>query len=135
MIEVVIADHQELFRAGLVEVLSVADDVRIVGQAPSPLELLTTLQDAEPDVLILSTGFLRAVSRIRRIVKRRKIALLLLAEKNDESAYLQWLPAHGILYRSMDESAFLDAVRRVARGELFVQNRGSDMSDDAPGVA
>ena len=88
MIEVVIADHQELFRAGLVEVLSVADDVRIVGQAQSSLEL-PTLQDADPHVLILSTNCLRAVSRIRRMVNRRRIALLLLAEENDQTAYLQ----------------------------------------------
>jgi DNA-binding NarL/FixJ family response regulator len=32
MIDVIIADHQELSRVGMAEVLAVADDVRIVGQ-------------------------------------------------------------------------------------------------------
>ena len=35
MIDVIIADHQELFRIGLADVLAVVDDVRIVGQAVS----------------------------------------------------------------------------------------------------
>ena len=48
------------------------------------------------------------------MLKRRKTALLLLAEENDQVDYMQWLQAHGILYRSVDEPALVDAVRRVA---------------------
>ena len=40
MIDVVIADHQELFRIGVAEVLAVADDIRIVAQPESPEQLL-----------------------------------------------------------------------------------------------
>ena len=127
MIDVIIADHQELFRAGLVEVLSVADDVRIAGQPQSAAELLKILQEADPHVLILSTNFLPTISKIQRMLKRRRTALLLLAEENDQTDYMQWWRAHGIVYRSMDEPSLVDAVRRVARGELFVQNSSSDI--------
>jgi len=53
MIDVMIADYQELFRAGLVEVLSVVEDVRIVGQAQSHEQLLSTLKKVNPHVLVL----------------------------------------------------------------------------------
>jgi len=127
MIEVVIADGQELFRRGLVEILAVAEDVRIVGQPQSPEELLSTLREADPHVLILSTNFLPVISKIERQLEQRRMALLLLAEEYDQTAYLQWLPAKGVVYRSIDEIAFVDAVRRVAHGELFVQNSSSDI--------
>jgi DNA-binding NarL/FixJ family response regulator len=135
MIDVVIADHQELFRIGMAEVLAVADDIRIVAQPESPEELLHTLKDVKPHVLILSTSFLPVFSKIQRKLKRRQTALLVLAEENDRAAYVRWLRAQGVVYRSMDGPVLVDAMRRVARGELFVQNRSSDMKEDASEVA
>jgi DNA-binding NarL/FixJ family response regulator len=119
MIEVVIADHQEIFRIGIAEVLAAAGEVRIVGQAQSAAQVLSTLKKAKPHVLILSTSLLPALPKIERMLERHQTALLLLAEENDQNAYFQWLRAHGIVDRSMDEPTLVDAVRRVARGELL----------------
>jgi DNA-binding NarL/FixJ family response regulator len=130
MIDVVIADHQELFRIGMTEVLAVADDVRIVGEPRSPQQLLNTLKEVKPHVLILSTNFLSAFSKIQQKLKQRQTALLVLTEENDQTAYMHWLRAQGIVYRSMSGPVLMDLLRRVARSELFVQNRGSDMRED-----
>ena len=69
------------------------------------------------------------------MLKRSKTALLVLAEENDRVAYMRWLRAQGIVYRSMDGPVIVDAMRRVARGELFVQKRSSDIRKDRPDVA
>ncbi len=130
MIDVVIADHQELFRIGLADVLEGADDVRIVSQPESPEQLLNTLKEFKPHVLLLSANFLPAFSKVQRRLKRRQTALLVLAEENDRTAYVRWLGAQGVVYRSMDGPVLVDAMRRVAQGELFVQNRSSDMRGD-----
>ena len=61
------------------------------------------------------------------MLKRSKTALLVLAEENDRVAYMRWLRVQGILYRSMDGPVIVDVMRRVARGELFVQKRSSDI--------
>ena len=77
-----------------------------------------------------------AFPKIRRMLRRRKTALLLLADGSDKIAdYLRWLQAHGVVYRSMDGPVFLDAMRRVARGELFIQDGSSDARKDAPNPA
>ncbi len=117
MIDVIIADHQELFRIGMAEVLAVADDVRIVGQPQSPEQLLSTLKKIHPHVLILSTSFLPAFSKIQRMLKRRQTALLVLAEDDDRVAYVRWLRAQGVLHRSMDGPVLVEAIRRAARGK------------------
>jgi hypothetical protein len=83
MIEVVIADHQDMFRTGIEEVLKVEDGLRMVGEAPCPEQLLNTLQKVSPHVLLLSKSFLPAVTRINPMLERNKTALLLLAEDND----------------------------------------------------
>lgn len=73
--------------------------------------------------------------KIEEVLHQRQIALLLLAEENDQTAYFQWLRAHGVVYRSMDELVLVDAVRQVARGELFVQNDPSGTREDTSDVA
>ena len=135
MIDVVIADQQELFRLGLGETLSVANGFRIVGQAESSEQVLSTLKLTNPHVLILSTSFLSVFPKIQRILKRCKTALLVLAEDNDEADYMQWLRAHGVVHRSMDRPVLLDAIRRVAQGELRTKDRNSVMPKDASKVA
>jgi DNA-binding NarL/FixJ family response regulator len=135
MIDVIIADHQELFRIGMAQLLAIADDVRIVGQAQSPEKSLNTLKKVNPHVLILSTSFLLAFSKTRRMLKRSKTALLVLAEENDRVAYVPWLRAQGLVNRSIDGPVIVNAMRRVARGELFVRDRSSDMREDPSKVA
>jgi DNA-binding NarL/FixJ family response regulator len=135
MIDVIIADHQELFRVGMAEVVALADDVCIVGQAQSPEQLLSVLKSSTPRVLVLSTSFLPAFSKIQPMLKRSKTALLVLAEENDRVAYVRWLRAQGIIYRSMSGPVIVDAMRRVARGELFVQEQSSDLRKDQSDVA
>ena len=135
MVDVIIADHQELFRVGMAEILAVADDICVVGQAQSPEQLLSVLKDLTPHVLVLSTSFLAVFSKIQPMLKRSKTALLVLTEENDRVVYMRWLRVQGILYRSMDGPVILDVMRRVARGELFVQKRSSDIRKDRSDVA
>ncbi len=73
--------------------------------------------------------------KIQPLLKSRQMALLMLAEDDDRVAYLRWLRAKGVVYRSADGPVIVDAMRRVARGELFVQERSSDMRKDVPEVA
>jgi len=118
MIDVIIADHQELFHIGMAEILAGANDVCLVVQARSPDQLLKALNTITPKVLVLSTRFLPAFSKIEPVLKRSRTALLLLAEDNDRAAYVRWLRARGVVYRWMDGPVLVDAMRRVAQGRL-----------------
>jgi len=130
MIDVIIADHQELFHIGAAQVLATAKDVRVIDQSQSPQQLLRALKSFTPHVLVLSTSFLPAFPEISPVWKPNRTALLVLAEDHDHTAYVRWLGARGVVYRSMDRPVLVDALRRVARGELFVQSRSSDMKID-----
>jgi DNA-binding NarL/FixJ family response regulator len=139
MIDVIIADHQEVFRIAMSQVLAEVDDARIVGEPLSPAQLLDQLEEISPHVLMLSTSFLPEFTDIRQMLKRRQTALLVLAEENDQAAYTHWLRARGIVYRSMGAPLIVEAMRRVARGELFVQsfssdtrNAGNEVADSEP---
>jgi DNA-binding NarL/FixJ family response regulator len=126
MIDVIIADDQEVFRIGMAEVLGKAADIRVVGKPESLKQLLNTLTTVNPHVLILSRGFLPAFSKIKRMWKRHQSALLVLTEENDPIVYVCLLGAQGILYRSMEGPDMVGAVRRVARALSLAQNLSPD---------
>jgi DNA-binding NarL/FixJ family response regulator len=135
MIDVIFADHQELFRIGAAEILATADDIRVLAQPESPEQLQSALESFTPQVLVLSTNFLPVFSKIEAVLKRSQTALLVLAEENDHAAYVSWLRARGVVRRSMDGPVLAEAIRRVARGELFIQGRTSDMRINPSEVA
>jgi DNA-binding NarL/FixJ family response regulator len=132
MIDVIIADHQEVFRIGIAEVLGAAEDIRIVGKPECRKQLLGTLTTINPHVLILSTKFLSAFPKIMRVLKRRRSALLVLTEEDDPVGYVRLLEVQGILYRSMDGPAILDAVRHAARTGPRAQDLKSETMEDPP---
>lgn len=52
-VRVAVADDHNLFRAGVVELLSTFPDIEIVGQAASGAEAIRLVRDTQPDVILL----------------------------------------------------------------------------------
>jgi two-component system, NarL family, response regulator DevR len=132
VIDVIIGDHQEVFRIGIAEVLGAADDIRILGKPECRKQLLATLTTINPHVLILSTKFLSAFPKIMRMLTLRRPALLVLTEEDDPVAYMRLLGARGILYRSMEGPDMVDAVRHAARTGPMAQGLNSDTLESPP---
>jgi DNA-binding NarL/FixJ family response regulator len=67
MINVVIADHQAIFRAGIAKVLAVEEDMRIVGQPQSAEQLLNVLDRLRVRVLLFRAASCRCCRRSSRL--------------------------------------------------------------------
>ena len=126
MINVIVADDVKLFRLGMTDILEVPGDVRILGQPQSAEQLLSALSASRPHVLLLSSSFIEVFDKIQPLLKRDRTALVVLAEENDRIAYKRWLRARAVVHRTMEGTVIVQVMRRVARGELFIQDRSSD---------
>ena len=131
MINVIIADHQAIFRAGMAAVLAVEEDIRIVGQPPSSKELLSALEKLRSHVLILSTGFMAQRPDIQKIASGRNVALLMLMENTEAASDFMRMGVQGVICRSAGSNVVLEAVRRVSRGELYLQSHNINIDVDA----
>jgi|SRR5208337_4562339 len=137
MINVIIADHQVIFRAGIAKVLAVEEDIRIVGQPQSAEQLLNALQKLRARVLILSSGFLSLLTEIQGIAASRGVSLLMLVENTETASDFMRMGVQGVIYRCASGNVVVDAVRRLSRGEPFLQspNRTDDeVSEDLVGA-
>lgn len=137
MINVIIADHQAIFRAGVAKVLAVEDDIRIVGQPQSQEQMLHTLEHLRAHVLLVSTQFLPVFEEIQSLTRHSDTKILVLAEHTDEASAFVAMGVHGVLYRSVHGHAAVDAVRRLARGENYIHTPNSatgEISEDLVGM-
>lgn len=121
MTNVIIADHQAIFRAGIAKILAVEDELRIVGQPKSIEQLQVCLEKLRAKVLLLSSGFHPALSDIVGHAKRKSLPVLILAESHEPPSRFTSMGAKGVVYRSVPGEYMVDAVRRVARDETYVQ--------------
>jgi len=137
MINVIIADHQAIFRAGIAKVLAVEEDMRIVGQPQSAEQLLNALEKLRSRVLIFSTSFLPLLPQIQAIANGRNVALLMIVENTETASDFMRMGVQGVLYRSASGNVVVEAVRRLSRGEPFLQSPNmtdGEVSEDLVGA-
>jgi len=137
MINVIIADHQAIFRAGVAKVLAVEEDLRIVGQPQTTEQMLNALERLRAHVLLVSTFFLPEFSAIQSLTSRNSIATLVLAENGDDASAFVAMGVQGVVYRSINGASIVEAVRRLARGKPFVHKPNSEVteiSEDLVGI-
>jgi DNA-binding NarL/FixJ family response regulator len=121
MINVILADHQPIFRTGTARVLAAEDDIRIVGQSGSCALMMNAAQAFRPHVVLLSRPFLEALPELAKVAREQRFALLMLAEKSDDTAEYTDLGFRGVIYRSVEPTVIVKAVRSLAQGDSFIQ--------------
>ena len=126
LIRIVLADDHAVVRAGLKAVLGTARDMVVVGEASNGIEAVALAERLTPDVVVmdLSMDQMDGTAATREIVKKGLAARVLVLTMHSEEEYLVGLleaGAAGYLVKSAADRELVDAVRTVARGELFVR--------------
>ena len=126
LIRVVLADDHTVVRAGLKAVLGTAKDIDVVGEANNGREAIALVERFKPDVVVmdLSMGEMDGTTATKEIVSRGVATRVLVLTMHAEEDYLVPLleaGAAGYLVKSAADRELVDAVRTVARGELYVR--------------
>ena len=137
MINVILADHQKIFRIGMANALAAEDDIRIVGQPHSVDQLLRALENFGAHVLVLSSAFLGKLEEIKQSAARQRTAILLLEDPGNAVLSQSSPDVNGIMHRSADESTALRCIRHLARGGKvlrFVRDQAIESRRDSIGL-
>ena len=125
MIRVLVVDDHALFRAGLRSRLAEERDIMPIGEAGSAEEAVVRARALHPDVILLDLLLPRksgseAVRELLRVSPQSRV--LIVSSQASASAVRQAITAGACGYvpkRSTDRE-LLDAIRRVASGERYV---------------
>jgi DNA-binding NarL/FixJ family response regulator len=126
LIRVVLADDHAVVRAGLKAVLGAARDIDVVGEASNGHEAITLAGRLRPDVIImdLSMKGMDGIAATRELAAMETAPRVLVLTMHAEEDYLVPLleaGASGYLVKTAADRDLVDAVRTVARGELYVR--------------
>src|SRR5690606_6679900 len=124
-IRVLLVDDHAVVRAGLKAVLGAAPDVDVVGEADDGERALELVPGLTPDVVVmdLTMAGMDGISATRALLEVPDPPRVLVLTMHEEEEYLVPVPeagAGGHLMKSAADRQLLDAVRTVARGDMYV---------------
>lgn len=125
-IRVVLADDHAIVRAGLKAILGAARDIAVVGEASNGRDAVALATRFRPHVVVmdLTMGEMDGIAATRLIVGTENAPRVLVLTMHPEDEYLVPLleaGASGYLVKSAADRDLVDAVRAVARGDLYVR--------------
>ena len=122
MTRVLVVDDQTLMRSGLVGMLSVHDDLEVVGEAADGLEAVQRAAVLRPDVVVMDIRMPRmdgieATRRLRAAPDGPRVLVLTTFDLDEYVWQALRAGAGGFLLKDAPPERLADAVRTVAAGE------------------
>jgi DNA-binding NarL/FixJ family response regulator len=131
-IKVLIADDHQLFREGLVNLLSNIDEIEIVAQAKDGKETIEKARELNPDVILIDIG-MPVMSGIEatRILKKENPSLKIIAvSMHSDRQFVKGIleaGADGYLLKNCTYRQLIDAVHSVVSGKKYLSDEITGM--------
>jgi len=124
MIRVVIADDQELVRAGFAMILSAQPDIEVVAEAPDGAAAVQAVADTAPDVALLDIRMplMDGIEAARRICATSATRVIILTTFDSDEYVFDALRAgaSGFLLKDVRRDDLVHAVRVVVAGQSLL---------------
>jgi two-component system response regulator NreC len=123
-ISLVICDDHEIFRDGLILMLSKQEMVRLVGQAGDGQELIRVVDETKPDMVLTDIKMPRldGIAATRVLLQRyRGLKIIALSMFGEEDLIVEMLEAgaRGYLLKNADKREIMEGILTVEEGNIF----------------
>jgi len=125
MIKILVVDDHTLVRAGLCRLLDMENDIRVVKQLGTGHEAVQFCRDNMSDLVLLDYSLpdLDGLETTRQIValgKKIRVVILTMYANEEYATRLIQAGAAGFLVKAASTDELLSAIRKVARGGVYV---------------
>jgi len=128
VIRVLMADDHVIFRQGVRKLLEEEDDISIVGEAANGNECVLMMAKVKPDILLLDLNMpdkdgLTVLEELNFDSLPTQVIVLTATEDDREAVRAMRLGARGIVLKQSASDLLVKSIRRVYRGEIWLDNR------------
>jgi DNA-binding NarL/FixJ family response regulator len=121
MNRIILADNQAIFRAGAARVLALEEDMRIAAQCDDLPKLSSAIDSLRGSIIIVASSLHPGMKELLAHIETVGSRLILVTENSEQVADEIALLLDGVLCRNVAGTDLVDCVRRVSRGQRFVQ--------------
>ncbi|MCM3124081.1 response regulator transcription factor [Mesobacillus sp. AQ2] len=125
MIRLMLVDDHAVLRDGLRNILSVEEDIEVVGEAVSGDDALLKVENCQPDMILMDINMpMKNGVEVTGILKKKypNIKILVLTMHSHEEYFMSAIRegADGYLLKDAPSDQVVEAIRTVARGESVI---------------
>jgi two-component system, NarL family, invasion response regulator UvrY len=141
-ITVLLVDDHPIVRTGYRHLLQSAPGIAVVAEASDSASAYEAFRSCEPDVVVMDISLpgVSGIEALKRMQAQRPQARILIFSMHDEAIFVSRAlrsGAAGFLSKSSAPERLIEAVRAVARGEIYTSagdpaGAGVGGADDAP---
>jgi DNA-binding NarL/FixJ family response regulator len=127
VIRIVIADDHPIVREGLKQVLGLAADLAVAGEAQNGQEVMQRVRELDFDVLLLDMSMpgKSGIELIKQVhAEKSRLRILVLSMHQEEQYAVRAIRAGAVGYLTKDSAStqLVPAIRKVAGGGVFITN-------------
>lgn len=132
---VIIADTQSIYRVGIRKIVALEPDLKVLGQTDSLGNTMAAAAQYRPDVILFEAAITpnppEAVSEMLKRSPQSKVIVIMSQADQDDTVDLMRRGVRGIVPRSIDPELLVKCIRKVAEGELWLDNQAVNWVIDA----
>jgi len=131
VIRVIVAEDHAIVREGIKQLIGMARDLEVVGEAGNGEQLLECLRKTVCDVVLLDISMpgvngLEAIPRIRALANGPAILVLSMHNETQMAARALKVGAAGYATKDSDPALLISAIRKVAGGGRYIDPELAD---------
>jgi two-component system response regulator NreC len=131
-LKVLLVDDHAMFRAGIKALLEAEGRVSVVGEAASGDEAVDLVRELKPEVVVMDLSMpgsngLEATRRIAALELDTKVLVLTVHAEEEYLVPVVEAGASGYLTKTSADTDLLEAIRVVARGQVFLPPKATTL--------
>lgn len=131
-LEILLVDDHQMFRAGIKALIEAEGRMRVVGEAGSGDEAVERVRELKPDVVVMDLSMpgsngLEATRRIAALGLDTKVLVLTVHAEEEYLVPVVEAGASGYLTKTSADTDLLEALRVVARGQVFMPPKATTL--------
>ncbi len=131
-IQILLVDDHAMFRAGIRALIEAEDRMKVVGEASSGDEAVDRVREFKPDIVIMDLSMpgsngLEATRRISALELNTSVLVLTVHAEEEYLVPVVEAGASGYLTKTSADTDLLEAIRVVARGQVFLPPKAATL--------